>query len=169
MYFVQSGTDTWVAEIPTKTVLDCPVATLLVEQVHLIMGFCDESRFKMEFCLQEGLQNAAVHGNLQFDKSVFTVEDFEAMQAFIQHQLTQEPFSTRHVGVVLRQNREGFWWEIKDEGKGFSLQNLQKQTVFGRGLSLISEFSDAFHYNQEKTTLEIFFRACPETNVQGES
>jgi anti-sigma regulatory factor (Ser/Thr protein kinase) len=158
MYFVEHGTDIWIAEIPTKTVIEHPVAFQLVEQIQRSVQFNDDYRFKIEFCLHEALQNAAIHGNLQFTKGVLTVEDFEEMQALIQRRLEKEFFAQRHVRVVFWHNTEGFWCEIKDEGNGFSAEDLYKKTVFGRGLSLISTLSDSFTYHQDKKNTRDFFQ-----------
>lgn len=157
MYLSPQQADVWEARIPTEKIIREPVAALLVQEIQQFATLSEEMRFKIEFCLQEGLQNAAVHGNLGVTMPLLSLEDFERAQKLIDHRLTISPFNKRQVQVICRLFPESLELNIKDEGRGFSLTEIQKETLFGRGFMLMTELSDGFSYCQETTTLQVLF------------
>jgi anti-sigma regulatory factor (Ser/Thr protein kinase) len=158
MYLSPQQADVWEARIPTEKIIRETIAALLVEEMQQFIPFSEEMRFKIEFCLQEGLQNAAVHGNLGVTMPLLSLEDFERAQELIERRLTISPFNQRQVQFVCRLLAESLELNIKDEGKGFSLAETKKETLFGRGFILMTELSDGFSYCQETTTLQILFK-----------
>ncbi len=158
MYLSPQEAGMWEARLPTEKIIREPIAALLVEEMQQFIRFSEEMRFKIEFCLQEGLQNAVVHGNLEVTMPLLSLEDFEHAQNIIEHRLTIPLFNQRQVQVVCRLFSESLELNIKDEGKGFSIAEKQKETLFGRGFMLMTELSDGFSYCQKTTTLQILFK-----------
>jgi anti-sigma regulatory factor (Ser/Thr protein kinase) len=158
MHFSRPAANIWEGIIPTEKVLHERVAALLIEAIQPFLNLTEDLRFKVELCLQEGLQNAAVHGNLAVTMPLLSVDDFENAQALIAQHLTESPFKQRQVRVVCKVLDDILQWDIQDEGNGFSLEDTQKATLFGRGFMLIAELSDAFSYCQETKTLQLLFK-----------
>jgi anti-sigma regulatory factor (Ser/Thr protein kinase) len=157
MYLSRQEANSWAAKIPTEKIIRESIAALLVQEMQPFVVFSEEQRFKIEFCLQEGLQNAAVHGNLGVTMPLLSVEDFDRAQERIEQRLTKSPFSQRHIHVVCQVFPERMEWKIRDEGKGFLMPETQRETLFGRGFMLMAALSDGFSYCQETTTLQIIF------------
>ena len=114
---------------------------------HLEHFFChlmediavsSELRHKIRLCFQEAVTNAVVHGNLSSEE--------------------------KYVHINLDQIEHRLVFKIKDEGKGFEINQiecpLQEQNLTqprGRGLFLIKEYADRFDYLTKEKTLIMEF------------
>lgn len=129
----------------------------LVQYVHRCVRsvrLCDESSgIRVSIAMEEALNNAIFHGNLELDSSL-REGDRGVLRELIESRQTTRPHRDRRVFVECRVTpREGMFI-VRDEGAGFDPSTLPDPTdpanldrVCGRGLLLMRTFMDELHFN----------------------
>ena len=118
-------------------------------------GLCDEtSGIRTCVALEEALNNALYHGNLEIDSDA-REGNRAAYRALVEERRQSEPYCSRkiHVEVDIANDQGSF--VIRDEGPGFDPDQLPDPTdpanlekPSGRGLLLMKTFMDGVTFNQ---------------------
>lgn len=117
-------------------------------------GLCDDTDgIRTCVALEEALNNALYHGNLELD-SASREGDRAAYRALVEERRRSEPFRSRKVYVDVRVESMQGTFVIRDEGRGFDPQKLPDPTdpanlekLSGRGLLLMRTFMDDVRFN----------------------
>lgn len=136
-------------------------------------GLCDETNgIRTCVALEEALNNAMFHGNLEIDSST-REGDRAVYRALVEERKRSEPYRSRRIYMELRATPTQGEFSIRDEGPGFDFrqlpdptdpQNLEKPS--GRGLLLMQTFMDEVRFNEcgNQVTL-IKRRAAPKPSI----
>ncbi len=130
-----------------------PLVNYLHRTIRAI-GLCDEANgIRVCVALEEAMNNALFHGNLEISSHLRTT-DTKAYQQLVQQRLEKLPFAQRSVHVRARFTRSEGIFVVRDEGPGFDPQALPDPTdpanlekASGRGLLLMRTFMDSVQYN----------------------
>jgi CheY-like chemotaxis protein len=132
-----------------------PLVNYLYRTIRAV-GSCDpDCGVRVCVALEEALNNALFHGNLEIDSTLRT-GDSETYQHTLAERLTTPPFSDRVIDVQAHFTRDAATFVIRDQGPGFDPtalpdptdpDNLEKAS--GRGLLLMRTFMDSVEFNQQ--------------------
>jgi CheY-like chemotaxis protein/anti-sigma regulatory factor (Ser/Thr protein kinase) len=132
-----------------------PLVNYLHRTIRAI-GLCDQAcGIRVCVALEEAINNALFHGNLEIESSLRT-GDSGAYQQLVAERLRTAPFSKRTINVQARFTRQEATFVVRDEGPGFDPdalpdptdpENLEKAS--GRGLLLMRTFMDAVEFNRQ--------------------
>ncbi|MBC8354651.1 MAG: ATP-binding protein [Planctomycetes bacterium] len=119
-------------------------------------NLCDEtSGIRTCVALEEALNNALYHGNLELD-SQLREGDRAAYRSLVEERRHAEPYKSRKIHVAVRVEPDHGAFIISDEGPGFDPRELPDPTdptnlekPSGRGLLLMRTFMDEVAYNEE--------------------
>jgi len=113
----------------------------------------DSMVFGIRTALDEALQNAAHHGNLELDSSMRD-EGIGVYLAAIMDRASREPYCQRKVYVSTRTTAKEARYVVRDEGSGFDVEAQLKrmarakaEELSGRGLFMIHEYMDRVTFN----------------------
>ena len=115
--------------------------------------------------LDEALQNAILHGNLEVSSKLREGEDGSAFQALVKQRRHESPFTDRrtHVRAIVTSDSAEF--VIRDEGPGFDPKAIPDPTdpkyfdrPCGRGLWLIHAFMDEVRHNEQGNEITMILR-----------
>jgi CheY-like chemotaxis protein len=118
------------------------------------LGFgSEQDRTRVGMALQEALDNALYHGNLEVasDLKDSNRDDYYRLAT---ERREQEPYRDRRIHVTVLESRDQVTYTIRDEGPGFdpnalpdptAPENMEKAS--GRGLLLIRTFMDDVSHN----------------------
>lgn len=113
--------------------------------------FDQQSRTRVGVALEEALNNAAEHGNLELDSSM-REEDFAAYVELMQERSEDPKFKDRRIRFDARFTPGEVCFEILDEGRGFDPSSVPHEAeldaVSGRGLRLMRMFMDDVEFNE---------------------
>ena len=117
------------------------------------MPLGDETeRLRVGIALEEALENAYYHGNLEVTTEAG--QDLRRYADVAASRVTQSPYRDRRIHVSVHISRTQARFVIRDEGPGFdtaaSLQSrdtVSPETVSGRGLTLMRSIMDEVRYN----------------------
>jgi anti-sigma regulatory factor (Ser/Thr protein kinase) len=118
-------------------------------------GLCDETNsIRTCVALEEALNNAMFHGNLEIDSAV-REGDRTRYRAMIEERRRTEPYGSRQIHVEIRVTPTCGKFVIRDEGRGFDPRQLPDPTdplnidkLSGRGLLLMRTFMDDVSFNE---------------------
>jgi anti-sigma regulatory factor (Ser/Thr protein kinase) len=118
-------------------------------------GLCDETNsIRTCVALEEALNNAMFHGNLEIDSEV-REGDRVIYRALIEERRRSEPYCNRHIYVDILITATHGEFVIRDEGRGFDPKQLPDPTdplnmekPSGRGLLLMRTFMDDVAFNE---------------------
>jgi CheY-like chemotaxis protein/anti-sigma regulatory factor (Ser/Thr protein kinase) len=118
-------------------------------------GLCDEiNSIRTCVALEEALNNAMFHGNLEID-SVVRENDRTRYRSLIEERRRMEPYGSRRIHVDIRVTPAHGQFVIRDEGRGFDPRQLPDPTdplniekPSGRGLLLMRTFMDQVSFNE---------------------
>jgi anti-sigma regulatory factor (Ser/Thr protein kinase) len=122
-----------------------------IRQVNL----CDEtSGIRTCVALEEALNNALYHGNLELD-SQLREGDRATYRVLVEERRRSEPYKRRKIHVSVHVEEDHGAFVIRDEGPGFDPRELPDPTAptnlekpSGRGLLLMRTFMDEVAYNE---------------------
>lgn len=117
-------------------------------------SLCDEtSGIRTCVALEEALNNALYHGNLELD-SELRESDRAAYRVLVEERRRLDPYQARKIQVTIRLEHDHGAFVISDEGPGFDPAALPDPTdpsnlerPSGRGLLLMKTFMDEVIYN----------------------
>jgi CheY-like chemotaxis protein len=118
------------------------------------LGFGSETdRTRVGMALQEALDNALYHGNLEVASELKDTNRDDYYRLATERR-EQAPYRDRRVHVTVLESREQVTYVIRDEGPGFDPESLPDPTApenmekaSGRGLLLIRTFMDEVRHN----------------------
>lgn len=124
------------------------------QQCMKTLGTYSESTIiRVSIALEEAVNNAMVHGNLEISSAERDNPDHSFSQ-LIASKAQESPFRERQVRVRGIINREESVFEVSDQGNGFDVgslpdptspENLERES--GRGLLLIQTFMDEINFS----------------------
>jgi anti-sigma regulatory factor (Ser/Thr protein kinase) len=128
---------------------------------------CDETELvRVSVALNEALQNAIFHGNLELDSGLRDVhnDEYYSTAAF---RRTRTPWSERRVWLSASESRDEARYVIRDEGPGFDVsrvladdptdpKNLTR--LSGRGLLLIRTFMSEVRFSATGNEITMIHR-----------
>jgi len=129
------------------------------------MEFCDEAeRVRIAIVLEETLNNALYHGNLELGSDLRT-EDKKAYHKLAEERCGLVPYRGRRIHVSARVSPSEISFAIRDEGPGFDPATVPDPTDAaniakpgGRGLLLIQAFMDEVTHNQTGNEIRMIKR-----------
>ncbi|MCH2125358.1 MAG: ATP-binding protein [Pirellulaceae bacterium] len=131
-----------------------PLISFLHRSVRAV-GLCDEtSGIHVCVSLEEALNNALFHGNLELD-SLLRDGDQKTYHNLAAERRVTDPYCRRKIYVDVKVTAEEGCFVVRDEGPGFDPQlvpdptapeNLEKSS--GRGLLLMKTFMDDVRHNK---------------------
>jgi CheY-like chemotaxis protein len=147
---------------------DATLITAMVKYVRSFIrrtGVCDETNsIRTCVALEEALNNAMFHGNLEIDSTV-REGDRAAYRAIVEERKRTEPFRSRRIFVELRAMPTHAEFSIRDEGGGFDYRQLPDPTdpinlerPSGRGLLLMRTFMDDVVFNDRGNEVTLIKR-----------
>ena len=118
------------------------------------VGLCDQaSGLRVSVALEESLNNALYHGNLEL-ASAHREGERQAYRQLVEARLQTPPYQDRRIYVNARISRTAAVFTIRDEGLGFDPSQLPDPTdpenlekASGRGLLLMRTFMDLMVFN----------------------
>jgi CheY-like chemotaxis protein len=128
---------------------------------------CDETEMvRVGVALNEALQNAVYHGNLELDSELRQRSGDEYFRE-AESRRRREPFCRRRIRLLVRETRDEARYVVQDEGPGFDVaralkddptdpQNLTRPT--GRGLFLIRNFMSEVQFNSAGNEITMIHR-----------
>ena len=130
-----------------------PLVNYLHRTIRYV-GSCDpDCGIRVCVALEEALNNALFHGNLEINSTLRT-GDSETYRQTVAQRLRTPPFCERVVDIQARFTRDDATFIVRDQGPGFDPttlpdptdpENLEKAS--GRGLLLMRTFMDSVEYN----------------------
>jgi CheY-like chemotaxis protein len=130
-----------------------PLVNYLHRTIRTISS-CDQAcGIRVCVALEEAINNALFHGNLEVDSSLRT-GDSDAYRQLVAQRLQTSPYCERVIEVQATFTREAATFVVRDQGPGFDPttlpdptdpENLEKAS--GRGLLLMRTFMDLIAYN----------------------
>ncbi len=119
------------------------------------VGLCDDtSSIRVCVALEEALNNAMFHGNLELS-STLRENDLFTYRQLVEERKQAHPFRERCLYVDARISPRGASFVIRDEGPGFDPDSLPDPTdpanlekPSGRGLLLMKTFMDEVRFNE---------------------
>ena len=110
---------------------------------------------RLASALNEAMQNAYYHGNLEVDSSLRD-DGSSAFFDLAEQRRGQDPYGDRRIEVNVAYSDTSVSFQIKDEGPGFDVNNLPDPTDLsylerphGRGVFLIRAFVDEVRFNDK--------------------
>lgn len=118
------------------------------------IGLCDESNsIRVCVALEEALNNALFHGNLDLSSDV-REGDRQKYKELVEFRRRNPPWSDRRVTIDVTMSRQEGRFVIRDEGRGFDPSTLPDpldpsnlDKISGRGLLLMKTFMDHVEFN----------------------
>jgi CheY-like chemotaxis protein/anti-sigma regulatory factor (Ser/Thr protein kinase) len=164
------------SEVQFKLPSDGSLAAPLVAQIKRMV-----ERFKIRdgsgamcvaMALDEALQNAVNHGNLEVSSKLREGDNANAYYALASERRQQLPYKDRSVHVRAHVTREMAEITIRDEGPGFDPGKIPDPTdpayldrPCGRGLWLIHAFIDEVRHNSTGNEITMILRRDSEKNT----
>jgi len=133
---------------------------LIVAMLKLIqeeldgLAFGDPAgRLQISIAMQEALNNALYHGNLELSSDLRRDDD-RMFDELAERRMGEEPYRSRHIGVRVQLDRDAARFVVSDDGPGFDTAVVDRPVrpedlarVGGRGLLLIRTFMDQVTFN----------------------
>lgn len=129
-----------------------PLITYLQDTMSEFGLFDDMQRTRIGVAIEEALNNAAEHGNLELD-SALRETDFKGYIEMMQKRCEEDEYRDRRVYVEARFSPSEVVFDIRDDGAGFDPQALpdplatSADSISGRGLTLMRMFMDEVEFN----------------------
>lgn len=116
----------------------------------------------MELAVDEALNNAIYHGNLEVPSSLKS-EDFDAFYALALRRRGEAPYRSRKVEIHYDYSPRRLKVTIRDEGPGFDWSRALEEEAspaelpHGRGLIIMKALSSGLSYNEKGNELTLVF------------
>lgn len=139
-----------------------PVAASVIEALAR-QGFDDSQLVHaVGLVLEEGLMNAAMHGNLEVDPKMREVGVAVWLEA-AQQKRYEPPYRDRRIRLTVRITNDDLFIEVADDGQGFDATSVPSLVapsidptgVSGRGLLLIRQYVDELSFNASGSTIRL--------------
>jgi CheY-like chemotaxis protein len=124
-----------------------------LQEVLRCIPLSDETeRLRVGVAVEEALENACYHGNLEVASAPGTSDRLGLMQR-TRLRLVEMPYAGRRIHVQAKVNRREALFVIRDEGSGFDTARYTTGSLTdgdggaGRGIVLMRSVMDELHYN----------------------
>lgn len=144
------------------------VAPLVAQLKRMIerFGLRDgNGALRVATAVDEALQNAILHGNLEVSSKLREADDGSAFQLLVRERRQQTPYKDRHAHVRAWVTTDSAEFVIRDEGPGFDPKSIPDPTdpkyfdrPCGRGLWLIHAFMDEVRHNDQGNEITMILR-----------
>ena len=131
-----------------------PTLVTVIQELAVGMELCgEEGRTRLGIAIDEAVLNAIYHGNLQLPATEVAsahgkLRDGEHVES-IEARAKEQPYANRVVHVKMALNRELVEVTVRDEGPGFSPQEVESDSESGhRGLTLMRNLVDEVSFNE---------------------
>jgi CheY-like chemotaxis protein len=132
-----------------------PAVVRLLRQDLSRIRFCDQTaQMRVAVALDEALNNAVQHGNLEVGSDV-REKGLKDYVAILESRRGVPPYRDRRVFLSATLTRERAVYVVRDEGPGFDVRGVPDPTspqnlgkISGRGLLLIRSFMDEVRHNE---------------------
>jgi CheY-like chemotaxis protein/anti-sigma regulatory factor (Ser/Thr protein kinase) len=157
--------------LPNDGSLAAPLVAQIKRMVERFKLRDGSGAMRVAMALDEALQNAMIHGNLEVSSKLREGDDANAYYALASERRQQLPYMNRRVHVRAMVNREIAEITIRDEGPGFNPGTIPDPTdpayldrPCGRGLWLIHAFIDEVRHNAAGNEITMIVRRDSEKN-----
>ncbi len=157
--------------LPSDGSLAAPLVAQIKRMVERFKLRDGSGAMRVAMALDEALQNAMIHGNLEVSSKLREGDDANAYYALASERRQQLPYKDRHVFVRALVTREMAEITIRDEGSGFNPGTIPDPTdpayldrPCGRGLWLIHAFMDEVRHNATGNEITMILRCDSEKN-----
>lgn len=147
------------------------VAALIKHLQQIVRHFhiCDANTvMRVAMALEESLQNAMIHGNLEVSSELREIDDGEQYVALAKERRQMPPYRDRRVHISVKASPEKVVFAVRDEGPGFDVSKIPDPTSpmrldkpCGRGLWLIHAFMDEVSHNDVGNEITMTLRQRP--------
>lgn len=131
----------------------------LMQRMANGMELCDDvGRVRVGMALEEALENALYHGNLEYSQTELDAEDeFEVAgePSDIEKRCAESPYKDRKIYVTAKLTQDDATFTVRDDGRGFDTSKLPAphdpqvlEQQGGRGLVMIRSFMDHVTFNE---------------------
>ena len=158
--------------LPSDGSLAAPLVAQIKRMVERFKLRDGSGAMRVAMALDEALQNAMIHGNLEVSSKLREGDDANAYYAMASERRQQSPYRDRHVFVRALVTRETAEITIRDEGPGFNPSTIPDPTdpafldrPCGRGLWLIHAFIDEVRHNATGNEITMILRRDSEKNT----
>ena len=131
--------------------LGAPLGGRESEEAARMGLFSEAQRTQLGVALEEALNNALYHGNLEVGRRV----DRDAHDALVTQRREEPPYRDRRIHVEVRLSRDGAVFLVEDDGAGFDHGALPSAAIpsnlaemEGRGVFLMRALMDEVVYNE---------------------
>jgi len=152
---------------------DTRLMAALIKQIQQILRqfqLCDSNTvMRVSMALEEALQNALIHGNLEVSSELREIDDGKQYLELATARRQIAPYRDRRVYVRVNATPERAEFEIRDEGPGFDVSKIPDPTSplrldkpCGRGLWLIHAFMDQVRHNDRGNEIIMTLKKRPQ-------
>lgn len=139
---------------------------LSLVSLHLVQAYtaCLSADTHEHFAtaLNEALQNALIHGNLEMSSKLRDQGDWDGYEALIKQRLEQRKYLQRTIRIEAHNDQQRLTVTVEDDGRGFDPANLPDPReedallrASGRGISMIRFAMDEVHWNARGNRIEM--------------
>lgn len=128
------------------------IVAYLRDVVGAVLGVGPKEQMRVAVAVEEAMQNAIVHGNLEISSELRESDDNRFYETLSKRQ-KQAPYQDRKVTLEAKLSRNSIQLTIQDQGPGFDFTRLPDPTdpehlllPHGRGLLLMRAFMDEVIY-----------------------
>ncbi len=129
-------------------------------------------RLRIRLAVEEALLNAVFRGNLEVSPQLEQT-DRAAFDDLVAQRLAESPYRERRVRVSWSIGRNQLTVLVRDDGAGFDptatanrVENVDFDTIFGRGLLIMRTFMDEVKYNATGNEVTLVKRTRPVTDAE---
>ncbi|RLT10372.1 MAG: response regulator [Planctomycetota bacterium] len=156
--------------LPNEGSLVAPLVAQIKSLVERFNLRDSSGAMRVAMAVDEALQNAILHGNLEVSSLLREGEDTHAYYKLASERRLQSPFKNRQVYLHAVASRDVVEITIRDEGPGFDPTKIPNPTdpayldrPCGRGLWLIHAFIDEVRHNATGNEITMILRKQSET------
>lgn len=144
--------------LSTQSAYHNGMAHMLTQSLQRRFGLCDQKAAHVETCLQEALSNAIIHGNLEMQGLLTSLDSFERYYETVAQRVTLAPYSERRIHIMVWNHERSLELAVTDEGTGFDTLPDMNRTPSphqksGRGLQLIQSLASRARIAADRHTL----------------
>lgn len=150
--------------VPSNRRMIYPVVSMLQEFCSRLGLLSEREQMRAGVALEEALNNAVVHGNLEVSSKLRELDD-GSYEKLIALRLGKSPYQERVVDVTARYSDAQVEFIIRDEGPGFDVSSIPDPTQadfvsrpHGRGLLLMRSFMDEIKHNETGNQITLIKR-----------
>jgi CheY-like chemotaxis protein/anti-sigma regulatory factor (Ser/Thr protein kinase) len=155
-------------ELDNDRALFRPLLNYLQDTMSEFGLFDEDEAMRVCVAIEEALNNAAEHGNLELD-SELRERDFREYVATLKRRSQEARYRSRRVHFQAQFTPSESIFEVRDEGNGFDRASVKDPTdkarlaaASGRGLTLMQTFMDDVQFNEKGNQVRMVKRSRPE-------